>query len=511
MQKLFFLALLIIGLSNIPVRSQTISDTTIQTYNTLNCELKGHVLDMATKAPLRYTNIYVLHKHIGTVSNEKGNYSLNISGLKNKDTVRFMYVGYKPVLLTIEQLDTLSAVYMSEEIFNLNEAVIFGHAPDPETIVRNVLKYKDSNYRQNPDTWKIFLRRRNIDDIRKLVLDYKKSTIEELDRQMITKAEKKIPRQSVSYTDFLGNIYFSGKKGDTLKINPIRTIALKEKNRNEMDHLEDILTKLFKNTDKNEYWKLKSGILGGKLELGEKDTLAKNDTINRHKWKLAYFRTALNSDLKYSSLNNKKEWEFLYNTRKYKYAIVGSTQVNGEKVYIIDFVPDKNGAYKGRLYISMDTYALIRTDYSYAPGKTGTGIHLFGIGYTENEFSGSIYFTKKNKHYFLKYFSKKEGTDVSFDRNLTLLKKRKRFLFDKTQKELKIGTKIEIASETSFEILVLNRKEITPKQYNEFKQKKFINVHYIDQFDDNLWKGYSIIEPTAQMKAYKKDNLNNSK
>jgi hypothetical protein len=27
---------------------------------------------------------------------------------------------------------------------------------------------------------------------------------------------------------------------------------------------------------------------------------------------------------------------------------------------------------------------------------------------------------------------------------------------------------------------------------------------YVDQFDDNLWSGYSIIEPTKRMKEYKK-------
>ena len=34
--------------------------------------------------------------------------------------------------------------------------------------------------------------------------------------------------------------------------------------------------------------------------------------------------------------------------------------------------------------------------------------------------------------------------------------------------------------------------------------KENTEIIYVDQFDDELWKGYSIIEPTKQMKEYKK-------
>ena len=181
--------------------------------------------------------------------------------------------------------------------------------------------------------------------------------------------------------------------------------------------------------------------------------------------------------------------------------------MNGEQVYIVDFVPDNGGKYEGRLYISSGTYALMRADYHYAPGKTGSDIHLFGVGYTENEFTGSVSFEKKNRHYVLKYFTEKEAVDVSFNRNLALLKKRKRFLFDKTLKEIKIGVDMEIRSETSIELLVLDRKPLTPEQFSGFQQRKEMDILYVDQFSDKLWKGYSIIEPTRQMREYKKQNL----
>ena len=33
--------------------------------------------------------------------------------------------------------------------------------------------------------------------------------------------------------------------------------------------------------------------------------------------------------------------------------------INGEEVYIIDFQPNKKGTFIGRMYIAMETYALV--------------------------------------------------------------------------------------------------------------------------------------------------------
>ena len=181
--------------------------------------------------------------------------------------------------------------------------------------------------------------------------------------------------------------------------------------------------------------------------------------------------------------------------------------MNGEDAYIIDFTPKKGGLYQGRIFISAPTFALIRADYEYAPDKTGTDFHLLGVGYTENDFAGSIYFEKKNGNYELKYFSKKASSMASFDRSIALVKKRKRFLFDETLNEVKIGVELVVDMESSTEYLVLEGKDISEKQFEAFGQPEKMDVIYVDQFDDKLWKGYSIIEPTEQMKEYKKQNI----
>jgi hypothetical protein len=53
-------------------------------------------------------------------------------------------------------------------------------------------------------------------------------------------------------------------------------------------------------------------------------------------------------------------------------------------------------------------------------------------------------------------------------------------------------------------MLILSNKDITNQNFIDFKQNNTSKIIYVDQFNDDLWKGYNIIEPTKQMRDYKK-------
>jgi len=516
MYKTFLVSLFMFFASIIGANSQTTinnADTTVGSSENISSELKGTVLDIKTKTALPYTNIYVLHKNIGAISNEKGDFLININGLEVTDTIRFQYIGYSTKLITIAEIKTNNIVYLEEEIFNLSETIIFGNKLNAEAIVKKVLKNKESNYKDLATKKQAFIRERYVSNIEDIILTYKKSSFDKLDEELLKVLEAKVPRYSTSYTDFLGDLYFSGNKDDsvTFKIEPTRIVSLKEKDIAELEQIETIFKNIFKETKEEEYWKIKSGILSQKIDIDDddikKDTVIeepKKDSVKESQRQTVHYSRRLKNKFKYNLLDNKDDWEFLHSTGKYKYSIIGGTRVNGEDVYIIDFTPKSGGEFVGRMYISMGTYALIRADYEYAPEKTGTDFQLFGVGYTENQFSGSIYFEKVDSTYKLKYFSKKAGSFATFDRNIALLKKKEKFLFDKKLKEIKIGVEMALNSEQSVEVLILDEEDITHQQFIDFEQEKYMEVIYVEQFDNNLWKGFSIIEPTKQMREYKK-------
>lgn len=482
--------------------------------------LKGLVADKADGQALPYTNIYNASKTTGVISNEKGLFSIDLSPLEKEDTLYFQYLGYKTGSMSVGDLIARPVVYLEEEIINLSEILVFGNDPDPEAIVKNVLINKALNYSSNRTYYKkqVFIRERDITDLTDIKLNYKKSSIDGLDKEMIAMMERSIPKQTTSFTDFLGTIYLSKDIKDSLKfkMEPIKAVSLKEQDIVEMDRMEAVFNEINNNTKEDEYWKIKSGVFSFKMDMDENsdgngevaDSFATfRDSLPKKNQMLKYYSQRMKLKFRFSELSSERDWEFLYETGKYKYTLEGGTRVNGEDVYIIDFAPKRRGEYTGRMYITTNTYALIRADYEYAPEKLGTDIHLLGVGYTENKFNASIYFEKKEDYYALKYFSKKKGIQFAVDRNLAILKKRKRWLMDKKISEVKVGLEIAAQAEQSIEVLILDDAEITHEQFTAIEQKDDMEVIYVDQFDDELWKGFSIIEPTKQMKEYKKQGI----
>ena len=502
MKRIYLLSTLITLIQVINVHAQP--------AHCANNELNGLVLDMDKQTALPYANIYILHKNKGAISNENGYFSIDISDLAKTDTLNFQYIGYKSKKVLIGQFDTSTVIYLKEEIYNLSETLIFGNPPDPVSIVKKVLKNKESNYQNTTCVRQTFIRERDMADFDSFRLNYKKSTIPELNREALQLFEENMPKHTTSYTDFLGNIYLTKNQEDSvrIKVDPIRTVSLKEKDIAELEKFDTIFENLFTTTEEDEYWKLKTGIFSQKIDKTPENTEPVKDTLDENKRKLLHFGRGIESHLGYSLLINKDQWEFLYQTGKYTYNLAGGTSFSGEDVYIIDFKPEDNGLYVGRMYISVNSFALIRADYEYAPGKFGHDVHLLGIGYTETQFSGSIYFEKKGNNYTLKYFSKKAVTKVSLNRNLEISKKRKRALFDKELMDFDIGLDLSVRSENSIEYYVLDDREITENQYVDFKQQDYMDVIYVDQFNDELWSGFSIIEPTKQMKEYRKQKVN---
>ena len=467
----------------------------------------GRLLDNKTQEPLAFAHIAVLGTKSGAVTNENGSFTIVSSQLKANDTLSFYFVGYRTKKISIGNLLSKSTIYLTSETFSLNEFFIFADNKNAEEIVKSVLLNTGANYKKTYAKNQVFTRNRSVSDINSIDIKFKKSSFEHLNEKMTKLIEKRLPKHSISYTDFLGNAYLSVNSKDTLKLDPIKEVRLKDKNLADINQLEDMFEKMFKNTKENEYWKIKSGIIGGKVDVEEgakdtKDSLVKYNAENRKSY---YYAKRLNS-LFENRFANKKVWEFLHHTNRYDYELVFGTQINGEKVYVIGFTPKNKGEYEGRLYIAMETFALVKANYNYAKGKTGTSIQLFGIGYTKNISDVTIYFEKREGTYQLKYYAQKAGSKVSFDRNVSLLKKKKRFFIDKKLNEIKVKLAMKVTELISFEILVVSGEKIQAQEFNKFKQKPNFKTVYVEQFSDDLWKDYTIIEPSKEMREYKKQN-----
>tara|TARA_B100000886_G_scaffold169762_1_gene116216 strand:+ start:8437 stop:9921 length:1485 start_codon:yes stop_codon:yes gene_type:complete len=468
-----------------------------------NSLIKGMIVDSNSKQPLMYATVFILNSNTGVISNEHGQYTIEISSFGLQDSVRFQYMGYQIKDVAISDLLHSADVHLEKNIINISETLIFGNEQDPEFIVQQVLLYADSNYHKDYSESEIFVRKRDESDLLLFKLDYKKSNISDIDQAAIAIAEQKTPRYSTSFTDFLGEILISPEKSDSLsiKIKPKKVVSLKDKDITEIDQLAQVFEDAFKKTDSLEYWKIKTGIIGSKVGLDFQDT-----TLNLEEDEMVVedFANNLYHDLSDYQFDNEDMWDFLYKPFQYSFNLVGGTRIQEQDIYIIDFSPKNKGLYEGRLYISLSSYAMLRADFHYAEGKHGRNFKLMGINYKEETCKISINFEKIHDHYYLKYFSLKKGSSFGIDRKIALLKKRKKPLFDKTLLELKGAIDIQIRSKQSIECLLLSHEDISPLDYHNFEQVKKMKVTYVEQFDDSLWQGYDIVEPTKQMREYKK-------
>lgn len=72
--------------------------------------LNGVVVNADTDEPLPFTNIGILNKDIGTVTNDDGTFILDISKLSTIDTIRISYIGFMTFDLLGHQADSTKAI-----------------------------------------------------------------------------------------------------------------------------------------------------------------------------------------------------------------------------------------------------------------------------------------------------------------------------------------------------------------------------------------------------------------
>jgi hypothetical protein len=140
------------------------------------------------------------------------------------------------------------------------------------------LENKELNYKNKPHKKQVFIRKKSSSDFLDFKLNYKKSTISDLSPEIVKSIEEHTPKHSTSYSDFLGYVYSNENedKKNHLKVDPIKTVTLKSKDITELESSYSVFDSLFSNTKDKEYWKVKTGILGTKINFNEKDVKKKS-------------------------------------------------------------------------------------------------------------------------------------------------------------------------------------------------------------------------------------------
>ncbi len=470
--------------------------------------ITSKVVDKKTNEPIPYATVQVSENQ-GIITNEEGRFSITLDNIsKEIDSIYISSMGYEKIGLAVENV-TDSIIYIAPKAIALKSVFVSNKKLTVDEIIENVEERLEQNYHFDLTQKRLFFRQSEFNSLNTFDIEFKKSTIEELNKQFIDSVTKLIPRKSEYYTETLCDYYGGPEKR---KINIIKAAELYDKNNSgSMEALSERLEKIFKeNVRPDSYLKIKSGIFGTKvqvdsiLENNDEATAAKEELDDKKEDKshfLKYRRSAIQGLFKNMFFQEDPTLNFIRKSNRYEFKLVDYTYMDDSSVYIIDFSPKRKEDFKGTLYVNTENFAIMRVDYENI--KLLRNFRLLGLSYKENVYKGTTIFTKgPDNKYTVKYLEKIKGNIFGVDRPLKVIEKNKHVKGRRKQNELALEIDAGIGNVNKYEIVVFDAKQISEADYNSSQENTSIKPEYLSKYNPEFWKGYNIIEPNAAIRQF---------
>ncbi|KPM31450.1 Hypothetical protein I595_2717 [Croceitalea dokdonensis DOKDO 023] len=476
--------------------------------NAQNKEFNARVIDAKTKKPVAYATVQ-FGENSGVITNEEGLFSFVMDTTKTRlDSVYISSMGYQKQGFSLDQA-TDSLLFITPKTIELTGVYLFNKELGADEIMETMIAKLPINCNRDPIKQRYFLRQSIYGTIEKADFGFEKSSIEELDKSFIDSIQKSIPKRTSYYTETLGNLYKNDKEK---KIEVIKAAELY--NKNAIGSFEDLAEKLeniFKNNVKpDSYLKIKSGIFSQKiqvdsimteLEAEEARELEKEmgkDTISGVVSGQRFIFKELLGELFFTE-NTKLN--VVDKTRKYEFSLAGYTDIDAQGVYIINFEPKGSADFRGRFFINIDDFGVMRIEFENV--KNLRNFRLLGIFYKETLYSGTMQFTKlSNNKYDLKFANLNFGRWFRIDRPLDVIEKNKNVKGKRKQNELRLNLDFRTSNTNRWELVVFENELIPPTVFDGFEEENTKQATYMPTYNPEFWQGYTIMEPNQAIKNF---------
>lgn len=476
---------------------------TTMTAQTINAK----VVDKKTNEAIPYATIQI-GENQGIVANDEGKFTITLNTAQSKiDSIYISSMGYAKVGVSIQSI-TDSIIYIQPKAIELKSVFVSNKNLTIDEIIDNVDDNMEDNYRTDLSKKRLFFRETNTSFIKKMDIEFKKSTIQEIDEKLVDSIASVVPRNSVFYAEALCDFYGNTEKQ---KMNVIKGARLYDKNNG--GSLEAIFKKMEKifrdNVKPDSYIKIRSGLFSQKVQVdsilnANQDASDIGEGIENPKenfffksrkmnLKNLFNETFYQSDTKLNVIKNSGR----YNFEQTDYTILGDVGV-----YVIKFTPKRRGDFKGTLYVNTEDFAVVRVDYSNV--KRLRSFNLLGISFEENGYSGTTIFQKgTDGKYDVKFIEKVTENKFGVDRPLSIIEKNKHVKGRNKQNQLSLNLDVLSYAKNKYEVIVFEATKITEGAYKESKENKNVTSTYLSKYDPDFWNGYNIIEPNTAIKQFK--------
>ncbi|WP_053993025.1 carboxypeptidase-like regulatory domain-containing protein [Mangrovimonas sp. TPBH4] len=467
--------------------------------------VSGHILT-EEKAPISFATIQI-GEHHGTISNEEGNFSISTNGFEAKDSVYISCLGFEKLGLVVEEFTSKDYI-LKEQVNELSEVFLTNRKLSVDSILYYVNKNLSKNYKTELVDHEVFSRKTEFIQGKDVNFEIDKSTgfsrkqLKAFNEDFNQLETALVNNKSKQYTDFVGHLKIKDANASKLEVN--KAVRLLDKNNSQSlevlaDKGKDIISK---HLDKDKVYTIKTGLLkiSDSVSLSEGNEKMK-DTVNS----IGILKSNVKQPIEHHGFKNHSILNFVLETKLYKYNLEDITFLGSEMVYVISFQPRRSSAdYQGTLYISNETFAVLKADYRFYKGRVGEKFNLkllLGIKFVQQGHTGSVLYQKSTDgYYYPKYISEQTDSYFYISRPFKFIEN------DNRRNKVAFEFMVEGIFKERLEVLFLSQKPISSADFVETVEPKHVDYETPTKYDPSIWADYNVLEPLDEMKAFKVEN-----
>lgn len=465
--------------------------------------LSGTVIDHETQETIAFANVLIGDSY-GVITNGEGQFNIAVDRFTPNDSLVFSFLGYARKSVAIKDF-TQQNIYLEPLADSLDEVYLIDKNLDPATILERVNNNLSKNHKEQFQKWTVFQRSKTSNDVKDL--EFKISKADFIDKKTLKELNLDLEMGSKQSKNDISNIYVDTyydlykNPENNVKLSIIKGTKLLNRERNtSMENIQSrAMTTIADKLNSSNSFKVRSGIIpiGDSISLktmfsGKNDSLdlkGKSEDITKI---LTRYGFGKDSDL-----------SFITDYKKYNYTIANALSYNNELVYVLQFEPAKSAAdYSGEIYVSADSYAVLKVQYKLAEGKRGRKVNLkllLGIKYEELGKEVMVIFNKNTDNIYVPKYVKTSTREYTFfDRSLTFIENAPR----KERMKLKLNILSEAIVSKEDEILIIDTQNISESEFSAFQQVEKSLIETISKYNPEVWSKYNIISPNQAIKDF---------
>ena len=455
------------------------------------------VKDSLTLTPIPFSTVSFSNNK-GLISDENGIFQLIKSELINQDSLYVSSMGYEKVSYPLIKFKD-SIIYLRPKPVVLNDVILTNKRLSSIEIIQEAYKNIDKNYEKGLTKNKIFLSKRSSSKTKRFNTSKFKSSIKEINYSLLDSISNNLSKENENALEILC-YQFGNIEQDKQKISLIKA---RETYNKEDEILESLNTKLElylkENIKSDSYFKIKSGLFGGDLEVDglhdfdstDLEVISKKneEDLKRKKNFAGYQKNTINNFYSTLFFNEDSDFNFILKPNKYTFSEPELNFIGEDLIYVIECNPKGNSKYKGILYINSEDFALIRLDFKNT--KSLFKFKLLGVAFNQYLREGKLLLSKfDNEKYNLSYAQVTSNQTFSIDRPIRLIEKNKNVKGRRKQNEISFKIDMAFDQENKTEIQVFESSKISIDEFEKIEETNKVLPEFLDEFTTNFWEEF---------------------